>query len=59
MLVLAALWFAWNVCARLTRATDVNEGGVRLDGRLDAMLVVALAVPGASGDDAVARGTDY
>jgi low temperature requirement protein LtrA len=30
MLVLAALWWAWNGYAWLTSATDVDEGGVRL-----------------------------
>jgi low temperature requirement protein LtrA len=55
MLVLAALWWAWAAYAWLTSAIDVDEGGVRLVmlASLGAMLVVALAVPGAFGDDAV------
>src|SRR3954447_19607720 len=58
MLVLAALWFAWNVYAWLTSATDVDDGGVRLAmlASMGAMLIVALAVPGAFGDDAVLFG---
>src|SRR5687767_15988922 len=61
MLVLAALWFAWNAYAWLTSATDVDEGGVRLAmlASMGAMLVVALAVPGAFGDDAVLFGAAY
>src|SRR4029450_3138388 len=49
MLVLAALWWAWNVYAWLTSAADVDEGGVRLAmlTATGAMLIVALAVPGA------------
>src|SRR5687768_504665 len=49
MLILAALWFAWNGYAWLTSATDVDEGGVRLAmlAAMGTMLVVALAVPGA------------
>jgi low temperature requirement protein LtrA len=61
MLVLAALWFAWNANAWLTSATDVDEGGIRLAmlASMGAMLVVALAVPGAFGDDAVLIGVAY
>jgi low temperature requirement protein LtrA len=49
MLVLAALWWAWTAYAWLTSAMDVDEGGVRLVmlASTAAMLVVALAVPGA------------
>ena len=55
MLVLAALWWAWVAYAWLTSAMDVDEGGVRLTmlASMGAMLVAALAVPGAFGDDAV------
>lgn len=55
MLVLAVLWWAWNGFAWLTSATDVDEGGVRLAtlASMGAMLVVAVAVPDAFGDDAV------
>jgi len=61
MLVLAALWWAWTAYAWLTSATDVDEGGVRLTmlASIGAMLVVALAVPGAFGDDAVLFGAAY
>jgi Bacterial low temperature requirement A protein (LtrA) len=55
MLVLAAIWWAWEAYAWLTSATDVDEGGVRLVmlAATGAMLFVALAVPGAFGDDAL------
>jgi low temperature requirement protein LtrA len=61
MLVLAALWWAWNVYAWFTSAVDVDEGGVRLAmlASMGAMLFVALAVPGAFGDHAVLFGCAY
>jgi low temperature requirement protein LtrA len=61
MLVLAALWWAWSVYAWLTSATDVDDGGVRLAmlAAMGAMFGVALAVPGAFGDDAVLFGIAY
>jgi len=61
MLVLAALWWAWSVYAWLTSALDVDEGGVRLTmlASMGAMFGVALAVPGAFGDDAVLFGGAY
>jgi low temperature requirement protein LtrA len=61
MLVLAALWWAWSVYAWLTSAIDVDEGGVRLVmfASMGAMFGVALAVPGAFGDDAVRFGVAY
>jgi low temperature requirement protein LtrA len=61
LLVLAALWFAWNVYAWLTSAMDVDEGGVRLAvlGAMGAMLIAALAVPGAFGEDALLFGVAY
>ena len=61
MLVLAALWWAWGVFAWLTSAMDVDEGGVRLAmlAAMGAMFGVALAVPGAFGDDAVFFGVAY
>jgi low temperature requirement protein LtrA len=61
MLTLAALWWAWSVYAWLTSATDVDEGGVRLAmlASMAAMFGVALAVPGAFGDDAVLFGVAY
>jgi low temperature requirement protein LtrA len=61
MLVLAALWWTWEAYAWLTSAMDVDEGGVRLTmlASMTAMLVVALAVPGAFGDDALLFGVAY
>jgi low temperature requirement protein LtrA len=61
MLVLAALWWAWEAYAWLTSTLDVDEGGVRLAmlASTGAMLLVALAVPGAFGDDAVLFGVAY
>jgi low temperature requirement protein LtrA len=61
MLVLAALWWAWTTYASLTSAIDVDEGGVRLAmlASTGTMLVVALAVPGAFGDEAVLFGAAY
>jgi low temperature requirement protein LtrA len=61
MLVLAALWWAWNVYAWLTSAMDVDEGGVRLAmlASMAAMFGAALAVPDAFGDDAVLFGVAY
>ena len=48
--------YAW-----LTSATDVDEGGVRLAmlASMGAMLVTALAVPGAFADDALIFGVGY
>jgi low temperature requirement protein LtrA len=61
MLVLAALWWAWTGYAWFTSTLDVDEGGVRLAMlvSMGAMLFVALAVPGAFGDDAVLFGLAY
>src|ERR671915_1261709 len=61
MLVLVAVWWAWATYAWLTSATDVDEGGVRLVmlASMGAMFGVALAVPGAFGDDAVLFGVAY
>jgi low temperature requirement protein LtrA len=61
MLVLVALWWAWTGYAWLTSTMDVDEGGVRLAmlAAMGAMLVVALSVPGAFGDDAVIFGLAY
>ena len=61
MLVLAALWWAWTAYAWLTSTMDVDEGGVRLAmlASMGAMLVVALAVPGAFGGDAVLFAAAY
>jgi len=61
MLVLAAVWWAWTGYAWLTSTLDVDEGVVRLVmlASMAAMLCVALAVPGAFGDDAVLFGFSY
>jgi low temperature requirement protein LtrA len=61
MLVLAALWWGWSVYAWLTSAIDVDEGGVRILmlAAMAAMFGVALAVPGAFGDDAALFGASY
>ena len=61
MLVLVALWWAWTGYAWLTSTMDVDEGGVRLAmlASMGAMLIVALAVPRAFGDDAVLFGFAY
>src|ERR687895_923245 len=61
MLVLVALWWAWTGYAWLTSAIDVDEGGVRLVmlASMGTMFGVALAVPGAFGDDAVLFGAAY
>ncbi len=61
MLVLAALWWAWTAYAWLTSTLDVDEGGIRLVmlGSMGAMFGVALAVPGAFGDDALLFGVAY
>ena len=61
MLVLAALWWAWTVYAWLTSALDVDEGAIRLVmlAAMATLFGVALAVPGAFGDDAVLFGVAY
>jgi low temperature requirement protein LtrA len=61
LLILAALWWAWTGYAWLTSSVDVDEGGVRIAmlAATTAMLGVALAVPGAFGDDALLFGCAY
>lgn len=61
LLVLAALWWAWTGYAWLTNALEPEEGRVRagMFGAMAAMLVVALAVPGAFGAEAVLFGVSY
>jgi low temperature requirement protein LtrA len=53
MLVLAALWWCWAAYAWLTNAIDPDEGSTRLAmfASMGAILLAALAVPGAFGDD--------
>ena len=61
LLVLAALWWAWTGYAWLTNLLEPEETAVRVGmvGAMAAMLVVALAVPGAFGDDAVLFAVAY
>jgi low temperature requirement protein LtrA len=61
MLVLAALWWCWGAYAWLTNAIDPEEGSTRLAmfASMGAMLLAALAVPGAFGDDALLFGIAY
>src|SRR5919204_2251650 len=60
-LVLGALWWAWTGYAWLTNTLEPEEGAVRagMFGGMAAMLVAALAVPGAFGADAVLFGVAY
>ena len=55
VLLIAALWLAWQSYAWLGTTVDLDEGPVRLAmfAVMGAMLVGALAVPGAFGDTAV------
>jgi low temperature requirement protein LtrA len=55
ILVLGVLWWSWVGYAWLTSVLDPQEGGVRLVmfAAMAALLVVALCVPGAFGDDAL------
>ena len=61
LLVLAALWWAWTGYAWLTNTLEPEEGMVRagMFGGMAAMLVAALAVPGAFGADARLFGVAY
>jgi low temperature requirement protein LtrA len=61
MLVLAALWWCWSAYAWLTNAIEADEGPTRLAMlvSMGAMLVAALAVPRAFGDDGVLFGCAY
>ena len=61
LLVLAALWWAWTSYAWLTNTLEPEEGLVRAGvfGAMAAMLVVALAVPGAFDAHAVLFGVAY
>jgi low temperature requirement protein LtrA len=61
LLVLAALWWAWTGYAWLTNTLEPEEGMVRAGvfGGMAAMLVAALAVPGAFGTDALLFGAAY
>jgi low temperature requirement protein LtrA len=61
LLVLAAIWWAWGSYAWLTNTIDPDEGAPRvvIFGAMAAMLVVALAIPGAFEEDALAFGLAY
>ena len=61
LLVLAALWWAWTGYAWLTNTLEPEEGRVRagMFGGMAAMLVAALAVPVAFGEDAWLFGVAY
>jgi low temperature requirement protein LtrA len=54
MLILGVLWWAWAAYAWLTNEIDADEGGARLTmfAATGAMLIVALAVPGAFNENA-------
>jgi low temperature requirement protein LtrA len=61
MLVLAVLWWTWTGYAWLTSVIDPEEGAVRLAmfAAMAALLVVALCVPEAFGDRALAFAIAY
>ena len=61
LLVLGAVWWAWAAFAWLTNTLDAEEGRVRLTmlAAMASMLLVALAVPQAFGDDALLFGVAY
>jgi low temperature requirement protein LtrA len=61
LLVLAVLWWSWVGYAWLTSVVDPEEGGVRLVifVATAALLVAALAVPDAFGDDALVFALAY
>src|SRR5829696_9751756 len=58
LLVLAALWWTWTGYAWLTNTLEPEAGAVRaaMVAAMAAMLIVALAVPHAFGDDGVLFG---
>src|SRR5262245_52823067 len=61
VLVLGALWWAWNAYSWLTNVVDPEEGvvGVALLVALIAMFIAALVVPGAFGDEGVLFGVAF
>jgi low temperature requirement protein LtrA len=61
MLVLTAVWWAWVGYAWLPNTSNPDEGAVRLAmfAAMGAMLVAAIAVPQAFGDDAPLFGCAY
>ena len=61
MLVLAAVWWAWGAYAWLTNSLHSDDGIARLGllAAMAAMLIAALAVPEAFGEDSVVFGLAY
>ena len=61
LLVLAAIWWGWAGYAWLTNTLEPEAAAVRaaMVAAMAAMLVIALAVPGAFGEDAVLFGVAY
>jgi low temperature requirement protein LtrA len=61
MLVLSAVWFAWAAYGWLTNEVDPDETVARLTTFtvMGAMLIAALAIPGAFGADGLAFGLAY
>jgi low temperature requirement protein LtrA len=61
LLVLAALWWAWVAYSWLTDTVDPEEDAARVSVfvAMTAMLIAALAVPGAFGGDALLFGCAY
>jgi low temperature requirement protein LtrA len=61
LLILAALWWAWAAYAWLTNEIDADEDVPRIAmfASMTAMLIAALAVPNAFGDDGVIFGCAY
>ena len=61
MIVLAALWWAWAAYTWLTNEIDPDENAARLTifASMAAMLIAALAVPGAFAEDALTFGIAY
>jgi len=61
MLMLAIMWWAWSGYAWLTSTVDPEHGRPRvvMFAAMGAFLVIALATPGAFGDDGVLWGVAY
>jgi low temperature requirement protein LtrA len=61
LIVLGVLWWSWVGYAWLTSVLDPEEGGVRIAmfAAMAALLVVALSVPGAFGDEALLFAVAY
>ena len=61
LLVLAVVWWAWDGYAWLTNEVDTERDAVRLSifAAMGAMLIVALAIPGAFGADATLFAAAY